>query len=114
MPNHVFIDENRNELPSVMNSNGHAHHVRDNRRTSRPSFDDLSLLSLGHQDADLSQKFLVDEGPFSQRPSHGYLLLLLIIKRFVLLFFLVLYPFVGTPVGETGCRPPFVFPSPPP
>src|SRR6478609_4971874 len=32
----------------------------------------------------------------------------------VVLRFRVLYPFVGSPHGETGCRPPDVFPSPPP
>ena len=51
---------------------------------------------------------------FSKGKSLNSLYLFLIIKLSVLLFVLVLFPFVETPHGVTGWRPPEVLPSPPP
>src|SRR3989337_1700623 len=55
-------------------------------------------------------------GPFFTDLDTGssYLLLLMMSLFEYLRFFRVLYPLVGTPQGVTGCRPPEVFPSPPP
>src|SRR5579872_2535294 len=56
-------------------------------------------------------------GPFlTDRPICAYLFLLLCvtIHLSVRLLLRVLNPRVGWPQGVTGCRPPEVFPSPPP
>src|SRR5262245_11916718 len=47
-------------------------------------------------------------------PAAPYLLRRRTMKRSVLRFCRVLYPLLGVPQGLTGCRPPEVFPSPPP
>src|SRR5712664_4105572 len=52
-------------------------------------------------------------GPFLSDRAIGYLRLLMM-KPWVRLLLRVLAPLVGLPQGVTGCRPPEVFPSPPP
>src|ERR687888_627714 len=66
----------------------------------------------------------IDKRPLFDRPSHLSALLRIFhnlrylrrrtIKSLVRLLRRVLYPFVGTPHGVTGWRPPDVLPSPPP
>src|SRR5262245_26107012 len=48
------------------------------------------------------------------RPTAAYFERLWTMKRSVRFVLRVLYPLVGTPHGDTGCRPPEVLPSPPP
>src|SRR5215472_17827 len=65
----------------------------------------------------------INERPLFYRTSHLSMLLCLCQSRYfrrrtinllVRLLRRVLYPFVGTPHGVTGWRPPDVLPSPPP
>ena len=52
------------------------------------------------------------KGPFFRDLGNVYLLFNIYLS--VAFRFLVFAPFVGLPQGVTGCRPPEVFPSPPP
>src|SRR5438105_912071 len=60
-----------------------------------------------------SRRWVSTKGPFfSERPI--YFCLRWTINLSVAFRLRVLYPLVGRPQGETGCRPPEVLPSPPP
>ena len=116
---HVLRHEYRNVLPAVMHSDRESDHVRDYHRPPRPCSDRPSAVH-GPSCLDLTKKMVVDERAFLDRAWHSdvspYLRLFLrrtIIVE-VLLFRRVLCPFVGTPQGVTGCRPPEDRPSPPP
>ena len=114
MSNHILRDKDRDEPLPVVHGYRQSDHFGDDRRLARPSLYDLSLSPLRGQLIHSFQQFVFDKRPFLQRSAHGYLLLLRTMYLSVLLFLLVLYPFVGCPQGETGFRPPFAFPSPPP
>src|SRR5439155_26416808 len=67
-----------------------------------------SLLSLV-----IPNRFSGEESAFRKR-GNNYFVLRFTMNASVRLLFRVLYPRVGCPHGVTGCRPPEVFPSPPP
>ena len=114
MSNHIFCDKNRDKPFSIVHGNRRSYHFWNDRRSTGPSLYYLPLSSLSRQLIDPFQQFILDKRTLLQRSTHGYLLLLRTIYFAVLLFLLVLYPFVGWPHGETGSRPPLAFPSPPP
>lgn len=95
MSDHIFCDEHRNESLSVVHGYRQSYHFRNDRGSTRPGLYDLSLSSLRRKLVNPFQQFILNKRTLLQRSSHGYLLLLLTIYLSVLLFLLVLYPFVG-------------------
>src|SRR5262245_3568427 len=76
MTHHIFADENRNELATVVHADRVSHHFRSDGRAARPSAHNLLLARVVHR-ADFLGKMLIDKGPFFDRTRHRYLPFLL-------------------------------------
>src|SRR5262249_29307136 len=120
---HVFRDVYRHEALAIVHSNRMSHHFWENGRAPRPRPNGTLFRAMLHSH-DLFEQMPVNKRPFFDRTSHLSTLLRLSLARLYLrrrtinlpvrLLRRVLYPFVGTPQGVTGWRPPEVLPSPPP
>ena len=115
---HRFGDVDRNMLTTIVYRDGVADHRRGDHGATGPSLD-YSLGILLIQRINLLLKVIVYEWTLFQTTWHlriSYRLLLLGRRRTIswsLAFFLRVRT-SGLPQGETGWRPPEVFPSPPP
>src|SRR5690606_16024627 len=112
VPDHVLGDVHRHELAAVVHGQRVPDHLRDDRRAARPRLDHALFVRPVHR-LHLLEERRVDEGTLLERAAHYFGL------RWTMNLSLgfrprVLYPLVGTPHGDTGCRPPEVLPSPPP
>ena len=138
MPHHILRDIDRDEFISIMDSKGMTHKFRRDCGTSSPGADYLPL-SCPCQLQNFFLKFRVYIRTFFQGTGHFFFSgsgrrqwqstatatancylfyyffpLLFTIYRSESFFFLVFFPLAKSPVGLVGCRPPELFPSPPP
>src|SRR5581483_8112249 len=104
-------------LATVVDGDGVADHVGDDRGAAAPRLDDL-LLAPAVEVVDLLQQVVVDERPLLQAARHGYLRSPRVRRRRTISFcdglFLLRVRPSGLPHGDTGWRPPELLPSPPP
>src|SRR6266404_4135763 len=118
---HVLVDHHRQELVAVIDAEGQADELRQDRRAPRPDLDDLVAAAAARR-LRLLQQITVDERALPNRAGHVESLSFAYLptrrrRRIMPSVFLlrrVLVPLVPLPQGVTGWRPPEVRPSPPP
>ena len=102
MTHHVFRNEDRNKLSSVVDADCISDHLRRYCRTARPGLNYPFLPGFRHRRYFLRQ-MRIDERSFLDRACHRYFAFLpLTIYLSEEWFFLVLYPLVGFPQGVIG------------
>src|SRR5262249_16336003 len=117
---HRLGDVDGHVLAAVVDGDGVAHHVGDDRGAPAPRLDD-ALLAGRVQLIDLLEQMVVDERPLLQTAWHAVPTYRrsprVRRRRSVSLWDSLLLvgggPW-GLPQGDTGCRPPELLPSPPP
>src|SRR6201996_9817310 len=115
---HVLVDGDRHELAAIVQAEGQADEIRQDRRAARPGLDRRARGGL-LRGLRLAEQAEVHERTLPDGTSHlDYLFFfawrLRMIILSVALLWRVLAPLVGLPHGVTGWRPPEVRPSPPP
>src|SRR5215470_6829682 len=121
MADHVLVDHHRQELVAVVDAEGQADELRQDRRAPRPHLDDL-VAAAAARGLRLLQQIAIDERALPNRAGHVVALSFAYLptrrrRRIMPSVFLlrrVLVPLVPLPQGVTGWRPPEVRPSPPP
>src|SRR5258706_12336347 len=109
---HVLGEVDRDEFLPVVHRDGVPDHLRHDRGAPRPGLEDLLLVAPVHL-LDATPQHRIHESALLDASRHGspylrrrtmYLSVRLLLRVF----------FSRTPQGVQGCRPPEVFPSPPP
>ena len=118
MADHGFGDVDGDVLAPVVDGDGVADHVGDDRGAPRPRLDD-ALVVAAVELVELLQQVVVDERTLLQAARHRvYLREPRVRRRRMMSFwdglFLSRVRPSGWPHGETGWRPPDDLPSPPP